>query len=89
MKEFLIATSRGRNLTNPWDRTLGIHKDGGGQTMKIICTEDEEEWIKNLMIESDGCALKCHCMLNDRAAVKTACKQCIEENVEFEREEEE
>ena len=47
--------------------------------MKIICTADEEEWIKNLMIESDGCALKCQCMLNDMAAVKTVCKQCIEE----------
>ena len=57
--------------------------------MKILCTADEEEWIKNLMIESDGCALKCHCMLHDIAAVKTVCKQCIEENVEFESEEEE
>ena len=56
--------------------------------MKIICTTDEEEWIKNLMIESNGCALRCYCRLNDVAAVKTVCKQCIEENVEFEREEE-
>ena len=60
-----------------------------GRTMKIICTADEEEWIKNLMIESNGCALRCQCRLNDMAAVKTVCKQCIEENVEFEREEEE
>ena len=58
--------------------------------MKIICTADEEEWIKNLMIESDGCALKCQCIkLNDKASVKTVCKQCIEENVEFESEDEE
>ena len=57
--------------------------------MKIICTTDEEDWIKNLMIESDGCALRCQCRLNDMAAVKTACRQCIEENVEFERKEEE
>lgn len=57
--------------------------------MKIICTEDEEEWIKNLMIESNGCALRCQCRLNDMAVAKKVCRQCIEENVEFEREEEE
>ena len=55
--------------------------------MKIICTADEEEWIKNLMIESNGCALRCQCGLNDMAAVKTVCRQCIEKNVEFERDE--
>lgn len=38
--------------------------------MKIICTEDEEEWIKNLMIESNGCALRCQCRLNDMAVAK-------------------
>ena len=54
--------------------------------MKIICTADEKEWIKNMMIESDSCALRCQCGLNDMAAVKTVCKQCIEENVEFESE---
>ena len=53
--------------------------------MKIICTADEEEWIKNLMIESNGCALKCQCRLNDMAVAKKVCRQCIEENVEFER----
>lgn len=57
--------------------------------MKIICTADEEEWIKNLMIESNGCALRCQCRLNDMAVAKKVCRQCIEENVEFEREEEE
>lgn len=57
--------------------------------MTIICTQEEKEWLKKLMIESDGCALKCHCRLNDIASVKTVCKQCIEENVKFKREGEE
>ena len=54
--------------------------------MKIICTADEEDWVKNLMIESNGCVLRCQCRLNDMATVKTVCSQCIEENVEFESE---
>lgn len=57
--------------------------------MKIICTADEEEWLKNLMIESNGCALRCQCRLNDTAVAKKVCRQCIEENVEFEIEKEE
>ena len=53
--------------------------------MKIICTENEEKWIKKLMLESDDCGLNCHCEFS----VRTDCKRCIEENVEFETEGEE
>ena len=58
--------------------------------MKIICTENEEEWMKNLMVESETCVLKCHYGVSVDTFptdVKRICRKCIEENVEFEREE--
>lgn len=58
--------------------------------MKIICTENEEEWIKRLMVESETCVLKCHFGVSVDTSptdVKRTCMKCIEKNVEFEREE--
>ena len=48
MKEFLIAASRGRNPTNPWDRTPGIHteqrleinKDGICNTLTTVLKDN-------------------------------------------------
>ena len=60
--------------------------------MKIICTENEEEWIKKLMLESDHCDLDCHCDLlgqPDKITMYNICNRCIEENIEFEIEEKE
>lgn len=55
--------------------------------MKIVCTENEEEWIKKLLAESDDCALnKNHCELLAPTNIKAICMKCIEKNVEFERE---
>ena len=52
--------------------------------MKIICTENEKEWLENPMVESDSCVFACHCKSDTPADMKTICKRCIEENVEFE-----
>lgn len=48
MKEFLIATSRGRNPTNPSDRTVGIlteqrlevNKDGICNTLTTVLKDN-------------------------------------------------
>lgn len=49
--------------------------------MKIICTENEEEWMKNLMVESETCVLKCHYGVSVDTFptdVKRICRKCID-----------
>lgn len=57
--------------------------------MKIICTNDEKEWIKRVLIASDDCDLACRCKLHYPADIKNTCKRCIEEHITFETEESE
>lgn len=55
--------------------------------MTIICSEAEKEWLEKLMIESEHCDLDCHCdLLGDtsKTNMRHICKECIEENVDFE-----
>ena len=52
--------------------------------MKIICTKNEEEWIKRVLITSDDCGLECHCKLHYPENIENNCKRCIEENIKFE-----
>ena len=55
----------------------------------ITRSEKEKEWLKKVLIESEDCSLDCHCKLNhplcdDPVNIKTTCKRCLEENIDFE-----
>ena len=52
--------------------------------MKIICSKNEAEWIKKLILHSNDCGLDCSCKLNGPTDMYNLCRMCIEENVEFE-----
>lgn len=44
--------------------------------MKIICTEDEKEWLFPLLLNSDRCqkSIDCH---------GRTCEQCLNEEIEW------
>lgn len=47
-----------------------------GGNMKIICTEDEKEWLFPLLLNSDRCPKTMDC--NGRT-----CEQCLNEGIEW------
>lgn len=54
------------------------------RSMKIICSKNEAEWIKKLILHSNDCKLDCSCKLNGPTNMYNLCRMCIEKNVEFE-----